>query len=91
MLGVWTKLPVAVGAVYGSSHRIYRPRVEPQKLYYSGHRHFHCLYTQVVCDAYVTIRYIESAYADHLNDAQQIGLMQKLGTDLIFPEMLIGR
>ena len=25
MLGVWTKLPMAVGAIDGSSHRIYRP------------------------------------------------------------------
>ena len=80
MLGVWTKLPMAVGAIYCSSHRIYRPEVEPQKLYYSRHRHFHCLHTQVVCDSYGTIRYTESGlmYAGHLNDAQQFGLMQQL-------------
>ena len=64
------------------------PEVESQVLYYSGHRHFHCLNTHVGCDAYDTIRYIESGYAGHLNDAQQFGLMQQLGTDLIFPEEL---
>jgi len=64
------------------------PEVESQVLYYSGHRHFHCLNTHVGCDAYGTIRYIESGYAGHLNDAQQFGLMQQLGTDLIFPEEL---
>ena len=64
------------------SHRIYRPEVEPQELYYLGHRHFHCLHTQVVSDAYGTIRYIG------LNDAQQFGLLRQLGTDPIFPEEL---
>ena len=62
--------------------------VEPQELYYLGHRHFHCPHTQVVSDAYGTIRYIESGYAVHLNDAQPFGLMRQLGTDLIFPEEL---
>ena len=57
--GIWTKLPLAVGAIDGTSHRIYIPEVEPQELYYLGHRHFHCLHTQVVSDAYETIRYID--------------------------------
>ena len=81
-------LTMAVGAKDGTSLRIYRPEVEPQELYYLGHRHFHCLHTQVVSDAYGTIRYIESGYAVHLNDAQPFGLMRQLGTDLIFPEEL---
>ena len=82
MLGIWTNLSMAVGAIDGTSYRIYRPEVEPQELYYLGHRHFHCIHTQVVSDAYGTIRYID------LNDAQQFGLMRQLGTDLIFPEEL---
>ena len=49
--GIWTKLPIAVGALYGTSHRIYIPVFEPQELYYLGHRHFHCLHTPVVSDA----------------------------------------
>jgi len=73
---------MAVGAIDGTSHRIYRPEVEPQELYYLGHRHVHCLHTQVVAYAYGAIRYID------LNDAQQFGLMRQLGTDLIFPEEL---
>ena len=56
--------------------------MEPQELYYLGHRYFHCLHTQVVSDAYGTIRYID------LNDAQQFGLMRQLGNYLIFPEEL---
>ena len=80
--GIWTKLSMAVGAIDGSSHRICRPEVEQQELYYLGHRHFHCIHTQVVSDAYGTIRYID------LNDAQQFGLMRQFGNYLIFPEEL---
>lgn len=63
MQGIWTKLPMADGAIDGTSH-------EPQDIYYSGHRHFHCLHTQVICDVDGTIRYVESGYPGHLNDAQ---------------------
>ena len=35
-----TKLPMAVGAIDGTSHRIYRPEVEPQVCYYYGQHHF---------------------------------------------------
>jgi len=55
---------MAVGAIDDTSHRIYRPEVEPQELYNLGHRQFHCLHTQVVSDAYGTIRYKD------LNDAK---------------------
>ena len=81
------KLPSAVGAIDGTSHRIYRPEVEPQELYYSGHRHFHCIHTQV--DVHGTIRYTESVYQGHLNDAQQYALMQEIGMGLQFPEELV--
>ena len=73
---------MTVGVIDGTSHRIYRPEVEPQELYYLGYRHIHCLHTRVVSDAYGTIRYID------LNDAQQFGLMRQLGNDLIFREEL---
>ena len=47
MRETWAKLPSAdVCAIDGTSHRFYRPEVEPQELYYSGHRHFHCIHTQ---------------------------------------------
>jgi hypothetical protein len=41
MLRVWPKLPSAVGAIDGTSFEIYKPRTEPQELYYSGYRHDH--------------------------------------------------
>ena len=85
MRETWAKLPSAVGAIDGTSHRIYRPEVE----HYSGHRHFHCIHTHVVVDVHGTIRYIESGYQGHLNDAQQYALMQEIGTGLQFPDELV--
>ena len=79
---IWTKLSMTVGAIDGTSHRIYRPEVEPQELYYLRLGHFHCLHTQFVSDAYGTIRYIA------MNDGQHFRLMRQLGTDLIFLEEL---
>ena len=43
--GIWSKLPIAVGSIDGTSHEIYRPIVEPQDHYYSGHRQYHAMYT----------------------------------------------
>ena len=38
MLGSWPKLSHAVGAIDGTSHEVYRPSIEPQEHFYSGHR-----------------------------------------------------
>ena len=45
--GNWRKIPFAVGLIDHTPHRIYRQTVEPQEQYYSGHRHFHAVHTQV--------------------------------------------
>ena len=89
MRETWAKLPSAVDAIDSTSHSIYRPEVDPQGLYYSSHRHLHCTHTQVVVDVHGTIRYIESGYQGHLNDAQQYALMQEIGTGLQFPDELV--
>ena len=44
--GTWPEMPNVVGAIDGTSHRIYMPK-RNQQLYYSGHRKCHCLHTQV--------------------------------------------
>ena len=71
---------MAVGAIDGTSSGYTDRKWNHRNCL--GHRHFHCLHTQVVSDAYGTIRYIV------LKDAQQFGLMRQLGTHLIFPEEL---
>ena len=60
--GNWRKIPLAVGSIDGTSHRIYRPKVEPQEQYYSGHRHFHAVHTQVVVDNLGNIRFVQSGF-----------------------------
>lgn len=39
----WPEIPMAVGAIDGTSHEIYRPMTEPQQMYYSGHRNYHAI------------------------------------------------
>ena len=84
--GVWEKIKPAVGAIDGTSHQIYRPSVEPQEQYFSGHRYYHAIHTQVVVDTTGYIRYVESGFLGHQNDAQQFGLMRQIGRDLPFPD-----
>ena len=52
--GIWTELPMTVGAIDGTSHRIYRPEVEPKEQYYSGHQHFTSTLKLLAMGQYVT-------------------------------------
>lgn len=55
LVGTWPKMPNVVGAIDGTSHEILIPGVQ-QQLYYSGHRKFHCLHTQVNLNLHLKIR-----------------------------------
>ena len=87
--GTWEKINDAVGAIDGTSHEIYRPLNEPQEQFYSGNRAYHCLHTQIIVDATGLIRYVESGFMGHLNDAQTFGLMRHVGRDLEFPNACV--
>ena len=54
--------------------------------YYSGHRQYHAIHTQIIVDNCGMIRYIQSGFLGHLIEAQQFALMDQLGTDLEFPD-----
>jgi hypothetical protein len=84
--GNWPKISAAVGAIDGTSHEIYRP-TEFQHQFYSGHRRYHCLHTQLVIDNSGRIRYLESGFLGHQNDAQQFILMRQIGVELPFPDV----
>ncbi|CAG2248292.1 unnamed protein product [Mytilus edulis] len=86
--GGWGKLPFAVGAIDGTSTEIYRPITEPQEQYYSGHRQYHCIHTQVVISNEGRICYVECGFLGHQNDAQQYMLMRNIGQQLPFPDEL---
>lgn len=70
MQGKWSRLPNAVGAIDATSHRINVPQSEPQALYFSGNRYYHCIHTQMILDNMNNIRYIHSGFMGHMNDAQ---------------------
>jgi hypothetical protein len=77
----WPKIVPAVGAIDGTSHEIYRPKINQQQ-YFSGHRHYHCLHSQIVIDNTGKIRHVETGFFGHQNDAQQYQLMRHIGNDL---------
>lgn len=83
--GNWPKIPVAVYAIDGTSHKIYRP-VNNQQQYYLSHRAYHCIHTQIIVDNNGCIRHIETGFLGHKNDAQQFDLMTRIGQDLPFLE-----
>jgi len=82
--GNWPYMDVAVGAIDGTSHEIYKPK-EHQEMYYSGHRKFHCLHSQVIIDNTGMIRHVESGFYGHQNDAQHYRLMTRIPDELPFP------
>jgi hypothetical protein len=69
MANNWPDMPNVVGAIDGTSHAIQRPSAEPERLFYSGHRHYHCLHTQIIIDNNNNICYIHSGFLGHLNDS----------------------
>lgn len=48
--GKWHEMPNVVGMIDGTSHEILVPMNEPQQDFYSGHRKYHCIHTQVFID-----------------------------------------
>ena len=79
--GNWNKIEIAVGAIDGASHEIYRPS-EYQEQFYCGYRCYHCMHTKVVIDNIGMVRYIETGFLGHQNNAQHFMLMQQIGQQL---------
>lgn len=46
-IGEWSEMPNVLGCIDGTSHEILTPSNEPQEEFYSGHRKYHCIHTQV--------------------------------------------
>ena len=67
--GKWRDMPLVVGMIDATSHRNYKPKTERETLYYSGHKHFHCVHTQIIVDNNGVLRYIKSGFKGHNNDA----------------------
>ena len=84
----WPSLPGVVGCIDGTSHEILTPE-DDNRTYYSGHRRYQCIHTQVIIDNNQNIRYVHSGIEGHENDAQSYRKMPKMGPDgsaLYIPE-----
>lgn len=86
MQKTWEMFPTAVGCIDGTLHKINRP-TENQQLFYSGHRHFHGMSTQVIVDVHRNIRYVKSGFQGSANDAGQFLHLPSIGPgkELDFP------
>jgi hypothetical protein len=59
----------------------YVSQIELQELYFSGHRHFHAIHTQVIIDNAGYICYAEARFLGHQNNAKQFTMMQQIGVN----------
>ena len=65
----WEEFPNVVGAIDTTPHEIYRPLIEPQRPFYSGYRHYHCMNTQLVMDNEGHIRFVQAGFLGSTHDA----------------------
>lgn len=79
MRGEWRSFPDAVGCIDGTPHEIYRPESEPQGHFYSGHRHYHLMNTQLVVDNQGNIVFLQAGFLGAMNDAGNYILMERIG------------
>ena len=79
MRGNWRYFPNAVGCIDGTPHEIYRPQVEPQRDFFSGHRHYHIINTQLIVDNVGNIVFLQAGFLGSLNDAGNFNLMERIG------------
>ena len=79
MQGEWRFFPDVVGCIDGTPHEIYRPQVEPQAQFYSGHRHYHVMNTQLIVDNQGNIVFLQAGFLGSMIDAGNFILMDRIG------------
>jgi len=79
LMGNWSEFPHTVGAIDTTPHEIYRPHTEPQRLYYSAHRHYHCMHTQLIIDNEGHLRFVQDGFLGSTHDATSYRLMTPVG------------
>ena len=79
LMGTWHEFPNAVGSIDVTPHEIYRPLTEPQRLFYSGHRHYDLMNTQLIVDAEGHIRFLQAGFLGSTHDALSFRLMEPVG------------
>ena len=77
-MGNWEEFPNVVGVIDTTQHEIYRPLIEliePQRPFYKGYRHYHCMNTQLVMDSEGHIRFVQAGFLGSTHDAVSFRLM----------------
>ena len=70
---------LAVGCINVTQHEILVLSTEPLRQFYSGHRHFHLLNTQMICDNNGHIRFLQAGFLGSTYDTQSFRLMEPIG------------
>ena len=83
-MGDWPEFPNVVGAIDSTPHQIYRPYQKLKAPFYSGHRHYHCINTQLVIDNDRNIRFVQAGFLGITHDATSYRLMEPIGPDARF-------
>lgn len=60
-------------------HQIYRPEVEPQWEFYSGHCHYHLMNKQLIVGTLGNIVFLQASFLGSMNDAGNFRLMERIG------------
>lgn len=74
LMGNWPEFPNVIGAIDSTPHEIYCPLS-----FYSGHRHYHCMNTQLVIDNEGNIRFLQAGFLGSTHDATSYRLMEPIG------------
>ena len=68
-----------MGCIDGTPHEIYWPEVEPQWEFYSGHRHYHLMNTQLIVDLHENIVFLQAGFLGSMNGVGNFHLMERIG------------
>ena len=79
MRNTWSEFPNAVGCIDVTPHEIQVPSTEHQRKFFSGHRHFHLLNTQLICDNRGHVRFLQTGFFESMHDAHTCRLMTPVG------------
>ena len=79
MRNTWSEFPNAVGCIDVTPHEIQVPSTEHQRKFFSGHRHFHLLNTQLICNNRGHVRFLQTGGFRSMHDAHTCRLMTPVG------------
>ena len=68
-----------MGCIDGTPHEVYRPLTEPQREFFSGHRHYQLMNTQLIMDNLGNIVFLQAGFLGSMNDAGNFHMMERIG------------